>query len=217
MTDKATDVLRILAGEKDPDLDQAVQLALADAGFRTEMLAGLTAQDDVYRYNCVKVLLQVSEQRPEILYPEWDRFVAMLGSDNSYHRSIALRLIANLTVVDAAGRFEGLFDHYFDLLDDEKIITARYLAQHAGRIARAKPHLQAAITERLLAVDSTRHEQGRKDLLKADVIAAFDEFFAASGEQARILAFVEAQLACSSPKTRKAAKSFLSRHGGESR
>lgn len=212
MTAETADVLRVLAGEKDPDLGEAVQLALADDGFRAEMLDGLTSRDDVYRYNCFKVLLQVSEGQPSVLYPEWDRFVGMLDSDNSYHRSIALRLIANLTSVDEENRFEGIFDRYFDLLDDEKVITARYLAQHAGRIARAKPHLQAAITERLLAVDSTHHEPGRRDLLKADVIASLGEFFDASGEQERILAFVEAQLACSSPKTRKAAKRFLSKH-----
>jgi len=212
MRSNKAEVLRVLADEKDPDLDQAAQLALADARFRAELLAGLTARNDVYRYNCFKVLLQVSEDQPSVLYPEWDRFVAMLDSDNSYHRSIGLMLIANLTPMDAAGRFESIFDRYFDLLDDEKVVTARYLAQHAGRIARAKPHLQAAIAERLLAVEGTHHEPGRKDLLKADVIASLDEFFGITGEQERIRAFIEAQLTCSSPKTRQAAKRFLSQH-----
>jgi hypothetical protein len=118
-----------------------------------------------------------------------------------------------LTGVDEENRFEDIFDQYFGLLNDEKVMTARYLARSAGRIARAKPHLQARITERLLGIDGTHHAQGRKDLIKADIIQSFEEFFKDTGGQEEILAFVEKQLGCSSPKTRKAAKAFLNKYG----
>jgi hypothetical protein len=135
-----------------------------------------------------------------------------LDSDNSYHRSIGVRLIANLARCDGKNRLERIFDRYFGLLDDDKIVTARYLAQHAGRIAHAKPILQERITERLLAVDETHHAQSRKDLLKGDVLAAFDEFFDSSPQRERILDFAEQQLASTSPRTRKTAREFLKRH-----
>jgi hypothetical protein len=64
-----------------------------------------------------------------------------------------------------------------------------------------------------LDIDKTRHEQGRKDVMKADVIQSFEEFFEASQDQEGILAFVEQQLDCTSPKTRKAARGFLKKHG----
>ena len=41
----------------------------------------------------------------------------------------------------------------------------------------------------------------------------FEEFFKDSGDKEDILAFVEKQLGCSSPKTRKAAKAFLNKYG----
>lgn len=206
---------KLLADKEEPRLEAARQLVLSDGQARQEILAGLTAKDDVYRYNCFQVVYQISQQEPRALYGEWDTFVEMLKSDNSYHRSIGAKLLANLAQIDVEGRLEAIFDDFFDLLDDEKIITARQFAQHAGRIAQAKPHLRARITERLLAVDKTHHQEGRKDLLKGDIIGALEELFAGSPDPQRILDFVQQQLASSSPRTRKTAQAFLKRHASQ--
>ena len=208
----AVDLHKMLGDKEHPCLEEAMQLALSDERALREILGGVVSKDDTYRYNCFKVLVQISEDHPMILYPEWDYFVGLLGSGNSYHRSIGLQIIASLTKVDDETRFDGIFDQYFGLLDDEKVITARYLAQSAGRIVRAKPHLQARITEKLLGIDGTHHAQGRKDLIKADIIQSFEEFFEDSCDKGEILAFVEKQLGCSSPKTKKAAKAFLNKY-----
>jgi hypothetical protein len=205
-----TDLYEMLADKEHPSLEEALQLAISDEGVLKEILAGVVSKDEAFRYNCFKVLRQISEDHPLILYPQWDYFIALLDSSNAYHRSIAVQILANLTAVDAQGRFEAIFDRYFDFLDDEKIIVTRYLVQSAGTIARAKASLQARISDRLLAIDKTHHKH--KDLIKGDAIQSFDEFFEEIDNKEEILAFVEAQLECSSPKTRKAAKAFLNKH-----
>ena len=207
MDEQGAEVLKLLAAERDPDLDAAVRLALADAEFRAALRDGVVSKNEVYRYNCFRVLLRISESQPAVLYPDWEGFVALLGSDNAFHRSIGLQVIANLVSADVDRRFDALFDRYFALLDDDKVMVARYLAQSAGRIAKAMPDLRARITERLLDVACTHHEH--KDLVKTDVIQAFAEYAEDYPDKARILAFVEQQLDSTSPKTRKAAKEFL--------
>jgi hypothetical protein len=206
----ATDLHEMLGDKEHPSLEKAVQLALTDEKVLKGILDGILSKDDAYRYNCFKVLLQISEDQPLVLYPEWDYFIALLGSSNAYHRSIAVQILANLTPVDAQHRFEAVFDRYFDLLDDEKIIVTRSLVHSAGTIARAKPSLQARIVERLLGIDETHHKH--KDLSKADAIHSFEVFFEGYPDKERILGFVEQQLGCSSPKTRKTAKAFLDKH-----
>jgi len=206
------DVFRTLANEKDPDLEEATQLAMTDGEVLQEMLKGIVSKQDVYRYNCFKVLLQISEKEPVILYPGWDYFVGLLDSSNSYHRSISLRIIANLTRVDTEKRFDDIFDAYFDLLDDEGVVTARYLAGSAAAIGRHKPYLQARIVKRLLGIDNTHHEEGRKDLIKGDIIETFESFLEGSSDKEEILAFVKAQVKSSSPRTGKIAKGFLKKH-----
>ena len=207
----AADLHEALADKEHPSLVKAMQMALADREALKLLLAGVVSKDDAYRYNCFKVLLQISESQPLVLYPEWDYFVALLGSSNAYHRSIAVQILANLTAADVQHRFEAIFDRYFDLLDDEKIIVTRSLVYNAGTIARAKPSLRARIVERLLGIDETHHKH--KDLIKADAIHSFEVFFEDYPDKERILKFVEQQLECSSPKTRKAAQAFLDKYG----
>jgi hypothetical protein len=207
------DILDTLASNKEPDLAQAVEIALADGEFLGEILKGLSAKKETYRYNCYKVLSRISSESPQALYPEWDYFVEFLESQNSYHRMAAANIIANLVKADTENRFEAVFDQYFGLLDDKSMITAIYTAQNAGNIAAAKGHLRDKITERLLDIDKTHFPQDRRDLIKAGAIESFEELFTASPHRDRILAFVREQLGCRSPKTRKLAKGFLDRHG----
>ena len=93
------------------------------------------------------------------------------------------------------------------MLGDKSVIPAAYVTAKSGKIALAKPALQSEITSRLLDIDNT--VQKHKDLVKASAIEAFDAYFEKSRDQARIIAFVKAQLDCESPKTRRMAKEFL--------
>jgi hypothetical protein len=205
-------VQQMLAIKETPNLDDIARSAVADAEILKELLDGVVSKDDTYRYNCFRALLQISENEPLALYPEWDYFVPFLASPNAYHRSVAVQLLARLAQVDSEKRFEAILEPYLAMLDDEKVMVARYLAQNAGRIVKAKPSLQEQITAHLLDVDRTHHTQSRKDLVKADIIQAFHAFFAESRDKEKILAFVEQQLESSSPKARQAAKAFLKEH-----
>jgi hypothetical protein len=173
-----------------------------------ELLESLKSKDDTERYGSFEVLLRLSEERPETLYPHWDFLAKMLDAENAYWKLIAVRLIANLTRADSESKFEGLFDKYYNLLNDS-VIIAGHITANSGKIARAKPKLQAEITDRLLNIDKTT--QKHKDLIKAGAIESFGEYFAESKDKERIIAFVRQQLDSESPKTRKIAKEFLSK------
>jgi ABC-type phosphate/phosphonate transport system substrate-binding protein len=130
----------------------------------------------------------------------------MLDAKNAYWKLIAVRLLANLVAADSQNKFERLFDKYYDLLGDS-VIIAGHVTANSGKIARAKPELQAAITDRLLNIDKTT--QKHKDLIKSGAIESFGEYFAGSKDKEKILAFVRQQLKGESPKTRKIAREFL--------
>jgi hypothetical protein len=210
MSGSVGDVRDRLATEKDLDPARVAPLAVDDGQLLEALLEGLSCRNDVYRYNCFKVLLQIGQEQPLALIPHWDRLAALLDSDNAYHRSTAANLLASLAPADDQGRFEALFDRYFDLLDDGSVVVARYVARNAGQIARARPHLQPRITARLLAIDATHHPEGRKELIKGDALESFAEYFAGSEDRERILAFAEGLRASSSPRTRNVAKDFFS-------
>jgi hypothetical protein len=194
---------------KDIDVESVAQQALEDSLFLSELVGGLSEWQERVGYNCLRALLLVAEERPELLYPHWQVFVELLPSENTYFKLRGANLIAAIIGVDTENRFEQIFDQYYDLLDDKSVITASYIAGTSGRIARAKPSLQSRITSRLLSIDETHHPPERRDLIKGFAVEAFGQYFEESDQKAEILEFVTAQLASTSAKTRKLAKSFL--------
>jgi hypothetical protein len=183
------------------------EMALKDEKVLQELLDGVLSKKDAVRYGSFKALNVLSENHPERLYGKWDFFVDLMRSDNTHRKYIAIYIIANLTKADAENKFEKLFDAYYGLLGDKSVIPAAHVAVNSGKIALAKPMLQAEITNRLLDIDNT--VQRHKDLVKASAIEAFEAYFEQSEDKARIIEFVKAQLNCESPKTRKKAKEFL--------
>jgi hypothetical protein len=200
--------------EKEADIEGIAAKTIEDSGLLAELLEGLKSKDETFRYNCHKVLMKVSKTRPELLYPSWDYLVEHLKSDNSYHKMSATHLIVNLVKVDTGDRFAGIFDLFYGLLDDRSMVVAYYVAQNSAKIIKAKPELENRVIERLLAIDETHHPLGRKELIKAGIIEAFDELFEDSGVKPEIMSFVRAQTDSGSRKTAKTAKRFLEKWGG---
>jgi hypothetical protein len=209
----AADLHEALADKQHPNLEKAMQLALSDERALREILSGIVSKHDAYRYNCLKVLLQISETQPLVLYPEWDYFVELLQSDNSFSQYPAVHIIATLVEADEDDRFDAIFDTFYSLLDDESVMIAGHVAGVSGKIAKAKPKLQTRVTKRLLDIDATHFEPGRKDLIKSYAIESFDAYFEEAENKEEIVEFVRRQLDCTSPKTRKSAKSFLRKWG----
>ena len=195
--------------DKNADIESVTGKAITDEKLLSGLLDGLMSKVETYRYNCYKVLYAISQTHPQILYPHWDYFAEALGSANSYHKMAAVHLIANLTPIDKENRFEKIFDTYYSLLDDRSMVVAYYTAAASGRIVKAKPHLSKKITDKLLNIDRTHHEPGRKELIKTGVIEAFNEYFEDCDNKTEIIDFVKQQLNSQSSKTRKTAKTFL--------
>ena len=203
--------------KKGEHLDQVKEIAIADTEILNEILQGLKSKNEFFRYNCHKVIFQMSKTHSQLLYSKWDYFFDLLESPNAYHRMSAINIISYLTYADTGKKFDRVFDRYFQFLDDKSMIVARYLAISAGIIAKNKPYLAEKIMEKLLEIENTHHEEERKDLIKHDIIQSISVQFDQMAEKEKIISFIEKQLNSSSPKTRKAAKAFLNKFGKSNR
>ena len=191
------------------DVEVAAKEVITDKKFCDELIDNLLLKNETIRYNSSKILFSLTQQKPELLYDKWDDLVKHLDSDNTYHKLSAVLLLGNLTKADKDNKFEKIFNKYYSLLDDKSFITTAYVSQASGTIANAKPKLQTKITKKLLSIEDTHHTQERKDLAKAYIIDAFSQYYKQVKNKKAILEFVEKQLVCQSPKTRKKAKEFL--------
>jgi hypothetical protein len=195
--------------QKNPDIKSIAKKALKDKKLLSELLENLLSKKETLRFNSFNVLLLISEKHPKVLYPKWDFFVKLLGSDNAYHMYIAIYIIANLTRVDTKNKFEKIFNKYYSLLDDKRIVPPSHVAFNSGKIVKAKPKLQNKITSKLLNIDRIHHSAERKALIKSYVIEAFDQYFEETKDKKKIIEFVKKELKSKSPKTRKIATEFL--------
>ena len=195
--------------KKNINVEKLAKKALKDKAVLSELLEGVLSKKERIRLNCFNVLLLISEEHPKVLYPQWDFFVDLLTSPNTYFKYIAIYIIANLAKDDPKNRFEKIFNKYYALLDDESVIPPAHVASNSPKIAKAKPHLQIKITNRLLGIDKTHHKPERKDLIKSYVIEAFGELFEGARSKKKMFQFVREQLQTKSLRTKKKAKEFL--------
>lgn len=194
--------------QKGIDIEALAHNSLSDGDLLAEVMAGLLSKDDTIRFNSYQILLRVSEEHPDFLYPHWDHFHHMLLSKNSYHQNIAINILANLSQVDVDHRFEDIFEDYYQILAGERVMTASHVALNSSTIYINKPALRNRILEQLLNIDEI-HGGKQKELVKSYAIEALRKIYPYTEDKKRIREFLKSQLDSSSPKTRTLAACSL--------
>lgn len=197
---------------KDINLNIYVKKIYDEPVLITQYLEGLLSKKETYRYNCFKVLYNISEKKPDMLYSHWDFFISQLKSKNEYHKMSAVLIIANLTRVDKEDKFVKVFNIFYENLKSKKTIVPIYVVKSSGKIINFKPKLEEKITNLLLNIEKI-YPGKQIELVKSAVIESFIDFFNKAKDKKKIISFVKKQLDSKSPKTRKTAKEFLTRLG----
>jgi hypothetical protein len=192
---------------------QLLEQLKKDSGMLQGVLAGLESQKPSVRYGCGKVLMDYSEEQPEKLYPYMDVFVGLL---NSRHRILiwnGMAVIANLTRVDADGKFDRIFEKFYGFLGDEYMVTVTSVVGHSTKIAQAKPYLVDEIANRLLSVENiptTPHltEECRRVIIEK-TISSLDAFFDRVTQKEAVLTFVGRYASSPRRTLRREAETFV--------
>ncbi len=178
-----------------------------------EVINGISSQKAAIRYGCAKVIMDLSEEKPERLYPYMDFFIKLL--DSKYRILIwnAMAIIANLTKIDSENKFDSIFDKYYRFIDDEYMVTVANLVGNSGKIVLAKPYLAQRITRVLLRVENiytTPHltEECKRVIIER-AIKSFDTFFHLIDNKKEVLSFVNRQRNNSRRTLRTEAECFL--------
>jgi hypothetical protein len=143
----------------DPDRSPRIGAAqLAEAARRKPesvpcLIAGVAAKSARARFGAAKALQLLSSRSPELLYPHFDFFAAMLGHPNRILQWNAIRTLAGLAPVDAGGKLELILEPYLALIEGPVMISAAHAMHGAACIGVAKPNLAPRIARRILRVE----------------------------------------------------------------
>ena len=182
-----------------------------------EVLNGGSSSKPAVRYGCAKVLMDLSEEQPEKLYPYMNSFTALLDSKYRILVWNAMAIIANLTKVDRDKKFDKIFGKYYGFLNDPYMVTVANVVGNSAKIALAKPYLVQKITAELLKVENistTPHLTAEcKRVITEKAIETFDGFFDKIQNKDKVISFVERNRNSSRKSLKAKAESFLKKRG----
>ena len=207
--------LLVKLADKSLTKDGLRQRVEQDFGLLPVLLEGTCSPKAAVRYGCAKVLMALSAEHPERLYPYMDAFIRLLDSKYRILTWNALAIIANLSNVDEEQKFDAVFDKYYSFLNNEYMVTVANTVGNSGKIALAKPYLIPRITAELLKVEHvsvTPHlTEECKRVIAEGAIKTFDLFFDKLDEKEKnkVLVFVERQLGSSRRTLNAKAADFL--------
>lgn len=196
-------------------LPAAARRALDDPQALRSLLDALEPENkkQAERERAFKALLALAERRPDVLLPRWDVLTRLLQRGGAFTKYPAIYLIAALLPADRERRFDRSLAAFFRLLDDEAVSVAAHTARLAARVVTARPDLEPRVTRRLLALDRTHFDPGRRDLVKSYALEAMGTYRISGRSRRTILQFAEGMLASSSPRAVRAAGAFLKQRG----
>ena len=203
--------------DKSMTKEELLKMVKQDFSLISFLLSGVDSSKAAVRYACAKVLMDLSEEHPEKLYPYFDSFIDLLDSKYRILTWNAFAIIANLTRVDTDKKFDAIFDKYYSFLDNDYMVTVANVVGNSGKIALAKHYLIPKITEELLKVEdistSPHLTEECKMVIAEKTIKVLDLFFDRIDQKERVICFVEVHLDSSRKKLRTAAENFLKKWG----
>lgn len=179
-----------------------------------EVLSGfLSAVADI-KFKSAKVLVLISKEKPELLYPYFYFFAKQLVNKNNILKWNAIDVIASLTVVDTENKFDKLYKKFYGMLYEGNLITANHVIAGSTVIVTSKPYLEDKITKEILhakAIPLPTEEC--RNILKGNAIKTFERYFYQIKRKDEIIDFVRKEVNNTRNAMKKKAKRFLKKFG----
>jgi hypothetical protein len=175
-----------------------------------EVVAGIGAKRAAVKLGASKALRIMSGQLPELLYPHFDFFAAMLDNGNNILKWNATLTLANLAQVDREGRIESILDRYLAPITGPNMITAANAIRGAAIIGLAKPHLARRILLRIMRVERAKYATPEcRNVAIGHALRAIEKLAGLLPDQRMLRLFAARQLGNPRPATSAKARKFL--------
>ena len=139
----------------------------------------------------------------------------LLDHKNNVLKWNSMDILANLTKVDKDKKFDENFKKYYELLNDDAMVTIGHVVDNSAKIALAKPYLSDKITKELLKIEKmptkTRVTNECKNILYGKTLLAFEKYFNQIENKKEVISFVKRQTKNTRPATKVKAEKFLKR------
>ena len=190
--------------------DKIMEQIYADPKLMEVLFEGLSIKRATVKYGSERMLRAISEDKPELVYPYFDKLVALMNSSNNVMKWGAIVMLANLAVVDFDDKLDELFDAYFKPLKGPVLITAGNIISSAPKIALEKPYLSEKISKEILLVERGKYQTAEcKNIAIGHAIDAYAQFIELIHDKKSVFNFVKRHVNNPRENVRKSATRFL--------
>lgn len=195
---------------KNSDKNKIAEKVIMDTTLLPELFNGLQSDEAQLKYGSNKVMINISEKNPSVLYPKLDFFTNQLDSENNFLKWGAIEIIANLCKVDSSHHFENISSKYFAPIHGHHMITAANTIKAAAKIALHKHSLADKISEEMLKVEQADYETTEcNNIVIGQAIKTLGDLLPHIKNKMPVFEFVKRQLKNKGPATKNKAELFL--------
>lgn len=166
------------------------------------------------RFAAAKDLGLIAREAPDLVYPYWNAFTALLESPSSVSLWNGLIILSYLVEVDSERRFDGVIDRYITHLWDGKLVNAANVILGSGRILKARPDFYDRIITVLVKVDRIPLPTDEcHEVIRGHVLRVIGDCSNLVNGDERVAYFVRHCTKSSRPSTRRKAEELVQRLG----
>jgi hypothetical protein len=175
-----------------------------------DVMAGVGSTRGSVKLGSSKALRVLSERAPELLYPHFDFFTALLEQENLILKWNAILTLANLARVDKQARIGQILDHYLEPVQGPNLITAANTIRGAAVIGSAIPALIPRIIPAIMGVENAVYATPEcRNVAVGHAVEALAVLAPKTTDARTIRLFVARQLGNPRPATSAKARRFL--------
>jgi len=199
-------------------LEVYVDRAITESTRLPILLEIIETDKTALKFFCEKIIHQVSQRQPGLLYPYFERMAALTHNENNFIKWGFIQSLPNLLVVDQAHKWPKVNQHFLALLDSPSVVTYGSAVAGIPKIVRQYPQYEPEYVSKLLKVDQhTFLYKGEvspecQNVSKAHIIDCFTQMYPDSKFKQQILSFVQANRENPRKQVRQKAARFLKNH-----
>lgn len=176
------------------------------------IVEGFSSKKADIKFKSAKILVQISRDKPGLLYDYFDFFAEQLNNKNNILKWNTMDILANLTPVDTQKKFDNLIPEYYTKLYEGSLITAGHVIAGSAVIVKSKPYLEEKVTISILDIENIPlPTEECRNIIKGHAITVFGDYFDYIGNKAGVIDFVRKELNNTRNSTRKKAEKFLAK------
>lgn len=205
------------------DLNIYISEAEKDKDLIGMLLDVIEHEKSAVKFRAENIIGKISEERPDLLYPYFDRMRRLLDSDSSFIRWGFILTLPNMIKVDKDNRWETVHERYLSLIGSNSVPAFGNAVSSLWKILEKYPEAEKDVVPRLLKIDNQEFiykgevSQDCLSIAKGHIIDCFDRIYENSSYKEEMLAFAQANADNPRNLVRRKARRFITNHSIEDR